>query len=302
MARNRRKTRAESQAEVPSSEKMPVPTEDEPIPVPPDLRPQFLPDEHVPVYQPDDTEADSPEIRELHALISAKMAALRLSRLAGFRPAFGQPIKPEESLTTIINDLEVLEELKDAQSKGEVLYNRWNIVDQIELIMDELRPIFEHARFRSYCEAVHGTYPRASAARKLLGELKYHHSLSEAEAAQITLDKALDIVSPELSGGVTVRNNQPRQKRMTYDTGGKVTLIYLDGNPLQTFDEIATRYVVRLIDANGERVSFNEFKKKHPGYESTVSSRCIKKIPPELLAYIERDGTRSARLKVELLV
>jgi hypothetical protein len=90
-----------------------------------------------------------------------------------------------------------------------------------------------------------------------------------------------------------------KQSRLKARLGGSTLFLVLDGNPVATFDETATCFVARLIEADGERVAFAEFVRKNPSFESAKSTPTLNKISEIITPYIERGQGAAPRLKVE---
>jgi hypothetical protein len=74
----------------------------------------------------------------------------------------------------------------------------------------------------------------------------------------------------------------------------------LDGKIVPCKKEVTVHFVAALIDADGGRVAFAEWVRKHSKFEGARSDRDLK-IPKEIGQFIERGKGRGARLKVDLL-
>jgi hypothetical protein len=77
----------------------------------------------------------------------------------------------------------------------------------------------------------------------------------------------------------------------------------LDGEPVGCDDECLVRYVARLIEANGEEVSFAGWLKGQPAHlEGTIITRLWPKLPERIASFIVRGGKgKSPKINVELL-
>jgi hypothetical protein len=77
--------------------------------------------------------------------------------------------------------------------------------------------------------------------------------------------------------------------------------IILDGEPVATFDEVATRFVAKLIEADGADVHFATWAKGEPMAEGKVSTRVMRAIPNAISEFIHWPRKKGApvRLKVE---
>jgi hypothetical protein len=94
----------------------------------------------------------------------------------------------------------------------------------------------------------------------------------------------------------------PKQTRLRAHLDEKVPFITLDGKPFPPFDECATRYVARLIEADGEQVAVSGFIQARKGCcEGARSTQVLNAITDGLSPFIDRSQGKAPRLKVELL-
>jgi hypothetical protein len=97
-------------------------------------------------------------------------------------------------------------------------------------------------------------------------------------------------------------DGRAKQRRLVAHLDVHPPFISLDGKPFSTFPEVGTHFVARLIEANGERVSFRAWVRENPRFVGAVSNRVKKDIPEPLLTYIEwNGGGKPPRLCVELM-
>ena len=93
----------------------------------------------------------------------------------------------------------------------------------------------------------------------------------------------------------------PKQTRLKAHLDSEAPFLTLDERPIATFDEAPTRFVARLIEANGQRVAFAEFVRENPEFRGMHAARELNKIPKGLQKYIDRRQGAGSRLIVDLL-
>jgi hypothetical protein len=91
-----------------------------------------------------------------------------------------------------------------------------------------------------------------------------------------------------------------RQSRLQVNIDAKEPYFILDSEPISCKSPAAVHFVAALINANGERVSFAEWNRRHPEFEGSRSNRVLRAIPEQVQVFVEF-GTRGKepRLKVE---
>jgi hypothetical protein len=104
-------------------------------------------------------------------------------------------------------------------------------------------------------------------------------------------------VKPMGPGEPRSRKQNRLQARLDVDT----PFILLDGNPIAPFDEAATRYLARLIEADGERVSMSEFIRDNPAFDGAIPCRLRRAIPKELAYFLDGSQGKPPRLSIERL-
>ena len=92
-----------------------------------------------------------------------------------------------------------------------------------------------------------------------------------------------------------------RQIRLRAVLDDSPPYLILDGRRYEELDEVAVYYLDALIRANGHRVPFTDWLKKHPKFEAAIVTRVLDKLPSEIQRFIERSKGVPARLKVEEL-
>jgi hypothetical protein len=92
----------------------------------------------------------------------------------------------------------------------------------------------------------------------------------------------------------------PSQSRLRAHLDGRPPYLTLDDKPAGPMDEVAVRYLARLIEADGEPVAFTRFIEENPAFRGSVVTRVMGNVSKEISRYIERPGRGwPMRLRVE---
>jgi hypothetical protein len=107
-----------------------------------------------------------------------------------------------------------------------------------------------------------------------------------------------DIEASALSPTVPdVPSVNDRQMRLVAHFESGTPFIALDGHPVGEMKEAVVRYIAKLIDINGNRLAFSDWKKDQPPHISDCKS--LGKLPKILAPFIERKQGKAHRLIVE---
>jgi hypothetical protein len=91
-----------------------------------------------------------------------------------------------------------------------------------------------------------------------------------------------------------------RQTRLQAHLDVDPPFLTLDGEPVPPSHEVATHFIARLIEANGERVTFASFVRANPRFERAISTRVMEDLPAQIEKLIDHEGKGSPyRLRVE---
>ena len=99
---------------------------------------------------------------------------------------FEAPSESVDPLILIIDRLDRWAKLSESLKHTDERRDRTRLVDQIHDLAMRLKPVFDHERFRAYCEVEYGNPPDARSARRLRGMLVTSKGLSGARADGVT--------------------------------------------------------------------------------------------------------------------
>lgn len=108
----------------------------------------------------------------------------------------------------------------------------------------------------------------------------------------------IESIAPDAPDPPSREASRNGRARLEVVTGKANPYFLLDGIPIACPDEVAVRFVAKLIEADGLRVSFSEWIKGHPEFAAAKSNRILAKLPGEIRELIESGKGRMPRLKI----